>query len=346
MHGAQILMIFLAMMGVSIVAFCIYSAWYRARISKALEEDQPVGPTPEPRRAGKLILLLGFAACVLGFLIWANGLQNRIAELEASIRSDMSTISNRIDQNYQSLITELRAENAVFAKFEYEVAEIDQAKRTVLVRVTAVPKEAAEGAAVSLRYGERELELQRGANGNWSGETRVTFGESLKLTDAVLSVLEEGRERSQKVDFYLQSWLWPHYPRVWASPDYLERNWKDGSVELKADVSITVVEAPDQMKSLSAVVRVDGKDVLEKDLSESISKLEDSVPEQNLAHLEGRFDLPESSEMTLLLRFTDQLGFLHEYSLCSFRGGNDTDTYNEMQETVYDTDGTVLLTDP
>ena len=50
--------------------------------------------------------------------------------------------------------------------------------------------------------------------------------------------------------------------------------------------------------------------------------------------------------MTLLQRFTDQLGFLHEYSLCSFRGGNDTDTYNEMQETVYDTDGTVLLTAP
>lgn len=33
--------------------------------------------------------------------------------------------------------------------------------------------------------------------------------------------------------------------------------------------------------------------------------------------------------MTLLLRFTDQPGFLHEYSLCSFRGGNDTDTYGE-----------------
>lgn len=50
--------------------------------------------------------------------------------------------------------------------------------------------------------------------------------------------------------------------------------------------------------------------------------------------------------MTLLQRFTDQLGFLHAYSLCSFRGGNDTDTYNEMQETVYDTDGAVLLTVP
>ena len=345
MHGAQILMIFLAMMGVSIVAFCIYSAWYRARINKALEEDRPVGPTPEPRRAGKLILLLGFAACVLGFLIWANGLQNRIAELEASIRSDMSTISDRIDQNYQSLITELRAENAVFAKFEYEVTELDRTGRIVVVRVTAVPKEASDGAAVSLRYGERELELQRGANGNWSGEARIAFGESLKLTDAVLSVLEEGREQSQKVDFYPQSWLWSYYPKVSACPDYLERNWNNGSVELKADVSVTV-GGPERMKSLSAVIRVDGETVLERDLSGSISELADSVPDQNLAHLEGRFDLPEGSEMTLLLCFTDQLGFLHEYSLCSFRGGNGTELYDEMQETVYDTDGTVLLTDP
>ena len=345
MQGAQILLIFFALMGVSILAFWIYNAWYRARINRALEEDRPAGPTPEPRRAGKVLLFLMVAACVLGFLIWANGLQNRIAELENSIRSDMSTISNRIDQNYQSLITELRAENAVFAKFEYEVAEIDQAKRTVLVRVTAVPKEAADGAAVSLRYGERELELQRGANGSWSGETRIAFGESLKLTDAVLSVSEAGGERSQKVDFYLQSWLWPYYPKVSAGTDYLERNWSNGSVELKADVSMTV-GAPERMRSLSAVVRVDGEIVLEKDLSASISELADSVPEQNLAHLEGRFDLPESSEMTLLLRFTDQLGFLHEYSLCSFRGGNDTEPYNEMQETVYDTDGTVLLTAP
>lgn len=345
MHGAQILIIFLALMGVSLVAFWIYNAWYRVRINKALEEEKPVGPTPEPRRAGKVILLLGFAACVLGFLIWANGLQNRIAELENAIRSDMSTISNRIDQNYQFLITELRAENAVFAKYEYEVAEVDRTGRTVLVRVTAVPKEAADSAAVSLRYGERELKLQRGANGSWSGETRIAFGESMKLTDAVLSVSEEGRERSQKVDFYLQSWLWPYYPKVEAGMDYLERNWNNGSVELKADISMTV-GAPDRMKSLFAVIRVDGENVLEKDLSGSISKLADSVTLQNLAHLEGRFDLPEDSEMTLLLRFTDQLGFLHEYSLCSFRGGNGTDTYNEMQETVYDTDGTVLLTDP
>lgn len=40
--------------------------------------------------------------------------------------------------------------------------------------------------------------------------------------------------------------------------------------------------------------------------------------------------------MTLLLRFTDQLGFLHEYSLCSFRGGNDTDTYPDCVVLVED----------
>ena len=342
MDGASVLFIFLLLLVVSGLAFWLYDAWYKARINKALQEDRPVGPTPEPRRVGKVILVLVAAACVLGFLLWANSLQNRIAELESSIRSDMSSISQRIDQNYQSLIDELRAENAVFASYEYEITEVDPAGRTVRVRVTAAPKESSAEAAVLLRYADRELELRRGANGIWTGEARIALGDCLKLTDAALSVVEDGRERTQKVDFYLQGALWSYFPKVMANADYVERNWKDGKLDLKAELSFTIGQA-EQMTSLAAVVRVDGETVLEQDLFGMIRGASGDFFSEPVT-VKGQFDLPADREMTLLLRFTDRLGFLHENAVCSFWAGDEMPLNGLWEESVYDTDGTLLLT--
>ncbi len=344
MDGASVLFIFLLLLVVSGLAFWLYDAWYRSRINRALQEDRPVGPTPEPRRAGKVILFLVAAACVLGFLLWANSLQNRIAELENSIREDMFYLSSRVDQNYQSLIDELRAESAVFAEYEYEVTEVDPAARIVRVRVAAAPKEASADASVLLRYADRELELQRGANGIWTGEARIALGDSLKLGNAALSVVEDGREQTQKVDFYLQSALWSYFPKVTAIADYVERNWKDGRLELKADLGLTVGD-PEQLTSLAAIVRVDGETVLERDIYDMVRGTSGDFSSDPI-RITGLFDLPEDREMTLLLRFTDKLGFLHECAVCSFWGGDDMPLNGLWEESVYDADGTLLLTEP
>ena len=344
MDGIQVLFIFLLLLVVSGLVFWIYDAWYKARINKALQEDRPAGPTPEPRRVGKVILFLLAAACVLGFLLWANSLQTRIAELERSIRSDMYSLSNRIDQNYQSLIDELRAESAMFAAYEYEITEVDPTGRTVCVRVTAAPKESSADAAVLLRFGDRELELQRGANGIWTGEAQIALGESLKLTEAALSVVEDGKERTQKVDFYLQGALWSYFPKMVPNADYVERSWKDGKLDLKAELSFTIGQT-EQMTSLAAVVRAEGETLLEQDLYGMIRGASGDFFSEPVT-VEGQFDLPADREMTLLLRFTDKLGFLHESAVCTFWASEEEPLIGLWEESVYDTDGTLLLTTP
>lgn len=344
MECSRVLAVFLVLLGVAGLAFWLYDAYYKARINKALTEGRPVGPIPEPRLAGRLIIGLAAAACVLGFLLWANRLQTRIEELESSIRSDMFSLSDRIDRNYYTLIEELRAENAVFAKYEYEITELDPVDRTVTAHVSAVPKEASAKAAVYLQYGDQVLPLERGANGIWAGDAVVGLRDSLKLEKGTLSVVEDGRERFQEVEFFLASWKWSHFPKLDATPEYLNRDFKTaGKVTLTADISFTI-GMTERVRSFSAVVRIDGKTVLEKDLYEMVRGKEDDYSFDSV-RLEGQFDLKENSVMTILIRFTDDLGFLHEYTLVSFLG-SDGEPYNEQTESVYDTDGTLLFTDP
>ena len=337
---AQVLGIFILLLGVSGLAYWIYNAWYKARINKALEEGRPVAPTPE---LGKVILFLAAVACVLGFAVWANHLQTRITQLENAIHSDASNLSYRIDEHYMSLMDELRAENAVFEVFDYEISGTDTDRRTLSVKVSALPKEAAPDAAVYLRFGDQALALEKSAGGIWTGEAVLAFRDALQTESACLSIVEEGRERNQQVDFSLAGWQWAHFPKVIATPDYLYRDLKtEGKVGLTADISFTVTPS-EWIRSFSAVVQIDGKDVLEQDLRGTLQKTEE---EDSSVRLEGQFDLSEDSVMTILLRFTDDMGFLHEYAVVSFRGGLEGDPYDEQLEYVYDTDGTLLLTDP
>jgi hypothetical protein len=343
--GARVLVVFLILLGVAGLAFWLYDAWYRKRINRALEEDRPAGPVPEPRRAGKVILILAAAACVLGFLIWANRLQTRIAELENSIRNDMWSLSQRVDSNYQNLIDELRAENAVFSAFDYEISGTDAERRMLSVKVTAMPKEAAEDAAVFLRFGDRALALKKGPNGGWSGQAELPFREALQTESASLSIVEEGRERNQEVDFALPGWKWAHFPKVVGTADYVSLDAATpGRLGLTADVGFTVTPV-EWIRTFSAVVQLDGKDVLEQDLQGSLQKKNGDYAEDSV-RLEGQFDAREDSVMTLLLRFTDDLGFLHEYTLVTYPDGIRGDPRGEQSESVYDTDGTLLLTNP
>ena len=344
-NGARVLLIFLILLGVAGLAFWFYDAWYRKRINRALEEDRPAGPVPEPRRVGKVILFLAAAACVLGFLIWANRLQTRIAELENSIRNDMWSLSQRVDNNYQNLIEELRAENAVFSRYEYEISKVDSDKRTVCVRVNAVPKQVSAEAAVYLRYGEEVLRLERGESGIWSGEAVIPARDALNLTDALLSVVEGGREQFQEVEFDLAGWKWAHFPKVDGTADYVSLDaTTPGRLGLTADVGF-IATPVEWIREFSAVVQLDGKDVLTQDLQGSLQKKNGDYAEDSV-RLEGQFDAREDSVMTLLLRFTDDLGFLHEYTLVTYPDGIRGDPRGEQSEAVYDTDGTLLFTDP
>ena len=343
--GARVLVIFLILLGVAVLAFWLYDVWYRKRINRALEEDRPAGPTPEPRRAGKLILGMAAAACVLGFLIWANHLQTRIAELENSIRNDMWSLSQRVDSNYQNLIAELRAESALFSAFDYEVSGTDTERRMLSVKVTAMPKEAAEDAAVFLRFGDQALELKKGPNGVWSGEAEIPFREALQTERGSLSILEEGRERNQQVDFALPGWRWAHFPKVDGTADYVSRDTTTpGRLDLTADVSFTATPV-EWIRDFSAVVQLDGKDVLTRDLRGSLQKKNGDYADDSV-RLEGQFAAREDSVMTLLLRFTDDLGFLHEYTLVSYPEGIRGDPAGGPSEAVYDADGTLLFTAP
>ena len=339
---AQVLGIFILLLGVSGLAYWIYNAWYKARINKALEEGRPVAPTPE---LGKVILFLAAVACVLGFAVWANHLQTRITQLENAIHSDASNLSYRIDEHYMSLMDELRAENAVFEVFDYEISGTDTDRRTLSVKVSALPKEAAPDAAVYLRFGDQALALEKSAGGIWTGEAVLAFRDALRTESAYLSIVEEGRERNQQVDFSLAGWQWAHFPKVIATPDYLYRDLKtEGKVGLTADISFTVTPS-EWIRAFSAVVQIDGEDVLEQDLLGSLQKKNGDYADDSV-RLEGQFDAREDSVMTLLLRFTDDLGFLHEYTLISYPDGIRGDPRGDQSESVYDTDGTLLFTDP
>ena len=147
------ILLFLVLVIIALIVFLIYSAIYRARVNRALREDAPVGPTPEPRNAGKIILIALVAACVLWFLIWTVNQQKRLAKLEEDLSAQMSEISEQMSA-FSDLLDQqaeaLRQQNNPFADIWVECTAIYPESLTMELTFTAATKTVTEDTFVRM----------------------------------------------------------------------------------------------------------------------------------------------------------------------------------------------------
>lgn len=193
----QAFLIFLGLIVVGVAAYLAYAAYYTRRVNKVLEKGAGDGPIPEPRKAGKLILGFGVAACVLGFFIWASRLETRLKTLQQEIWNGIGELSQTVDDNYRSLISELEEQSRLFTSLDWELAAIND-DGTLDLRVTAVPKSASPTAAASIRSEDSEAVLERNADGNFTGIlSHLPASEGDWRGDVTLTLTENGQSRTQ-----------------------------------------------------------------------------------------------------------------------------------------------------
>ncbi len=301
---AVMIVIFAGVLLLAGLAYWIYSAVYQKRLDRALKEDAPAGaPAPEPRRAGKLILWLAVAVLVAGLLYRAAVLQSRLENLELSMRNDMENLASRIDDNYQELIEQLRLENSLFLRSDYEILETDLARQTIRVAFTAVPKEAAEDAAVSLRCSGRTIPLTRQADGSFSAEFELGFSELPENDTALLCLTENGVERNEQIELWLGSWR-DAFPQV----DVVHSGEiTEGSERLYLDLTVdTFLFSPkSQLRSLTLLAQDDSGELLgEKDLMPELTEDDPTVGAYE-ACTDFSGDYPKGQEVRFLVRYED-----------------------------------------
>ena len=148
-----VILLFLVLVIIALAVFLIYSAIYRHRVNRALRQETPVGPTPEPRNAGKFILIALVAACVLWFLIWTVNQQKHLAKLEEDISVQMSEISEQMSA-FSDLLDQqaeaLRQQNNPFSGIWVECTAIYPESLTMELTFTAATKTVTEDTFVRM----------------------------------------------------------------------------------------------------------------------------------------------------------------------------------------------------
>lgn len=337
-----VILLFLVLMIIALAVYLIYSAIYRRRVNRALREDAPVGPTPEPRKVGTLIMGLMIAACVLGFLVWANHLQNRLAELEANLTNNINSMASRIEANNQEFLDELKKANSIFTEFDYEITQSDLSGRSATVSFRAMPREASTDARVVLRLHEEAIELERGASGVYTAIlTRDPFQLPADQT-AILSLIQDGTEQNQTVDIGLADrWRYENLPHVNAQVEY--NAWTDESTRsIEGRVTIDV-ENLSRLRSLVFFVYQGETLVKEEDLYAAY--LTDCQGDFVWLETSYNGDLPAGEELSFRLRYTDVNGLRCETLI--FRDTPDEDFHYHVEDSsqhvkIYSADGELL----
>lgn len=340
-----VILLFLVLVITALAVFLIYSAIYRRRVNRALWQETPVGPTPEPRNAGKIILIALAAACVLGFLLWVGALQSRLTELETALRSDISYLSNDLEENYQKLITEMRAENSLFATYDYELVETDVPGHRLTVRFSAEPKASSEATEISLRVGAELFPLTRNAAGVYTGTVYLDpFGDL--SPEAVLRLSDDGYVRSEPVEISLEEWRVEYFPVVFANMEvasfetvnergkFFDRANMTASVYLGHLYSAQGVTDP---RSLSLIVRRGDTVLREESLTSRLNQGEVWFE----IDCSGDYEHERSKVTDFLVRFEDRHGYIHELTFLSVSDEGSL-TEGPWPVLVYDADGTLL----
>lgn len=322
------LLVFLALLAVAGLAFLIYSLFYRRRIDRALSENRSAGPTPEPRIVGRLILGLGAAACVLGFLIWANRLQNRLTELEQNLSGNIYNVASRIEANNQFFLDQLQQANSPFESFEYEITQMDLPNSSMTVTFRATPKQASVDATVTLRRGDELVELTRSGNGVYSASVSLNPFRQPGDETAILSLIQDGVEQNESVTLSLDDWKYQDaLPQVYVdAPCTVE--WSPGKSNLDATLFFTVYN-PSRLRSLSLSVEQNGALLRREDLYDSYLRgnNEPSV-EFDCPWTES---YPAEAEITLHLGYEDVNGLHYELLLLRLTPNKDLDNTMRMR---------------
>ena len=339
-----IITIFAGVLIVAGLAYWIYSAIYRKRLERALKEDAPAAtPAPEPRLAGKLILWLAVAVCAVGLLLRAASLQSRLENLELSMRNDMSNLStnlsNQIYSNYQELIEELRKENSLFLLSDYATVGTDFARQTVLVRFTAVPKAAKEGAEVSLRFGGRSFPLSRQADGSYSAEIELGFSELPQEDSALLCLTEDGVERNEEVEFWPQDWR-EDFPQVEVNHGGGAITGTDGPQHLDLTVFVYLFNNKSEIRELTLrALDSSGELLREKDLMPELNQDDFTVEAYDVC-TDFSGDYSVGQEVRFLLRCENNAGLAREILFASL--SPDGSLLEEGTERFFSPDGALL----
>lgn len=356
-----VILIFTALLAVAALAFFLYGRFYRRRLDRAIRGDASVDPAPEPRNAGKFILIALVAACVLWFLIWTVKQQKRLAKLEEDISEQMFRISELLDEQAETL----RQQNSVFADMQVHCSAIHPETNTMDLTFTVTTKSAAEDTRVrmgfGLPYGEpvslsdfgEIVEMEQVSDKVFSyTESFPLFenyydenqgGYSLSSEDAgVIFELYQGGVRQTDTLFYKKT-LWQEWmPRVWYSTDMDRYGAMD---ELRGAELVLCIQS--RLSDLS-LCSSNGHEVAESlDLS---AYLADDQYTQYIPIRAEDFEALKTDrygDWLCYLRYTDSYGFIHQRLLepdaPSWLNTNpDVFSYLPEEERIFDADGNLL----
>lgn len=295
--GGALLLLLLIAAG----AVLLYNYSYRKHVNRALEEDGAPGPAPEPSKAWKVILFLLLAVC---FGLWEIHKMERIDELGSSLHGRIANLEQQVLTLEKNMEENMEERERLFSSFNWEVQDVDFPARSATVSFQAVPKEAAEDAAVSLQICDQVYDLTRGKNGVYSAS--VTLDPFSVMTSdgasAFLTLTQNGRNQNEAADFYED--FREYFPQVEVeiNPTF-EENKAQAEVIVDVDATVSWADA-NQIRSLRLLVEQNGSVLDEVDLTQAMR-----VPGGS-ATLHGAY--PTMGEIHLILCWEDSYGLIHK----------------------------------
>lgn len=331
------LVILLVLLGVGAAALCLYNRYYRNRANRILEgklngRDSDVAPAPAPHTVWKVILVL---VLFVAFCAWEIDRSKDLSELRQLWEVTYSTVSQTYS-TVNSINARLAEMRQSFVSFDYKTERLDVANRTMVVRVTAVPKEDHPDTTVSLYYDDAAIPLIREANGVYTAVLSLDLFRLPKAEFATLCLTESGQTKAEEV--YLHPDVWGVFPRMKLDVSNAEIRQEKTSLKLRAEFYVAVSD-PEQLRSLRLLLKQDGRVIEELDLTEA------SRSSVGTASLEGEY--PNDAAIYFVLQWEDSYGLRHESTqyLLDQNGTEITQPYGDEQfghDTVYAADGTLL----
>lgn len=356
-----VILLFLVLVIIALAVFLIYSAIYRRRVNRALRQETPVGPTPEPRNAGKIILIALVAACVLWFLIWTVNQQKRLAKLEEDLSAQMSEISELLDQQAEAL----RQQNSVFADMQVHCTAIDPENRTMVLTFTVVTKAVSDDTRVRMAFGipydnpvslsdfGEIIELEQWYDRefrssvtfplfeNYYDEADGCYSQSSEDAGVIFELSQNGVRQTDTLRFKKTLWQ-EQMPRV----NYSCSKWRFNDTQ---DAKL-VLSIPDPIQISDLCLCSGNRNEIAKSLD-----LSGYLNEENYAvyipirseDLEA-LKTDRSGDWYCYLRYTDQYGFIHQRLIEpeDAPGWHNTNAqvsqYLSGEERIFDSDGNLI----
>lgn len=292
---------FLILLGIGVLAVVLYGLFYRKHINRALKDDEVLAPVPEPRGTWKVVLFLLLLVC---FGLWEIHKMERIDELGSSLHGRIANLEQQVLTLEKNMEENMEERERLFSSFDWEVQDVDFPARSATVSFQAVPKEAAEDAAVSLQICDQVYDLTRGKNGVYSAS--VTLDPFSVMTSdgasAFLTLTQNGRNQNEAADFYED--FREYFPKVEVeiNPTF-EENKAQAEVIVDVDATVSWADA-NQIRSLRLLVEQNGSVLDEVDLTQAMRVRGGS------ATLHGAY--PTMGEIHLILCWEDSYGLIHK----------------------------------